>query len=385
MAVFAIDAKRPVAQPGRQKLRLCLRRKMPDTSSRSSTHDQPLRTVRGAQPSRVQMADIARLAGVSTSTVSRALAGSPLVNEATRLRVAELARSLNYTINVGAQNLRLKQNRAVAVVVPFDPQTRQHLSDPFFLSLIGSLADALTDRGHEMLLSRVDASRLDLAAQNYEAGRAAGIVLVGQWHHHDQLNEMAVRGVPFVVWGAQLPGQVYATVGSDNLQGGHLATTHLLAQGARRVAFFGDAELPEIALRQQGYQKALAEAGLPVDRKLLRSAPFVTDAIEREVERLCAEGTTFDAVFAASDLMAMTVVSTLRRLGRRVPDDILVAGYDDIELARHFHPPLTTVRQPISLGGEVLIDQLLGQLGGARPQSQLLPTTLHVRESSQRR
>jgi DNA-binding LacI/PurR family transcriptional regulator len=331
------------------------------------------------------MTDIARLAGVSMSTVSRALAGSALVNEATRSRVAELARSLNYTINVGAQNLRLKQNRTVAVVVPFDPQTRQHLSDPFFLSLIGSLADALTDRGHEMLLSRVDAGRLDQAALSYRAGRAAGIVLVGQWHRHDQLNEMAVGHVPCVVWGAQLPGQVYATVGSNNVQGGHLATAHLLAEGARRIAFFGDADLPEVALRREGYLQALKEAGVEPDRKLMRPVPFVDDDAQREVERLCAEGVSFDAVFAASDLMAMTVVSTLRRLGRRVPDDVLIAGYDDIELARHFQPALTTVRQPIAAAGEALIDQLLAQLSGARPQSRLLPTTLQVRESSRRR
>ena len=335
-----------------------------------------------SRASRLQMADIARLAGVSVSTVSRALAGSPLVNEATRLRVAELAKSLKYTINVGAQNLRLKQNRTIAVNVPYDPATRQHLSDPFFLSLIGSLADALTDRGYEMLLSRVDADRLDLAAQSFETGRAAGIVLVGQWHHHDQLNEMAVRGVPFVVWGGQLPGQLYATVGSDNLQGGRLATAHLIAQGAKRVAFFGDPELPEINLRHQGYLLALKDAGLKADAKLTRPAPFVREAIEQEVERLCAEGTRFDAIFAASDLMAMTVISTLRRLGRSVPTDVRVAGYDDIELAQHFHPPLTTVRQPIAEAGQALIEQLLSQIGGAKAQPILLPTTLEVRESS---
>lgn len=333
---------------------------------------------------RLQMADIARLAGVSVSTVSRALAGSTLINPATRERVAELAQSLNYTVNVAAKNLRLRQNRTVSVVVPFDAALRQPLSDPFFLSLIGSLADALTDRGHEMLLSRVDANRLDLAAQGVDAGRAAGLILVGQWHHHDQLNALAVRGVPLAVWGAALPGQAYATVGSDNLQGGRLATSHLWQQGARRIAFLGDWQLPEIALRHQGYLQALAAVGARPEPGLMQAVPFVNAAIEQAVEALVAGGAPFDAVFAASDLMAMTVVSTLRRLGRQVPQDVLVAGYDDVPLAQHFHPPLSTVRQPLHEAGQALVDEVLAQIGGARPQSVLLPTTFHARESSRR-
>ncbi len=328
------------------------------------------------------MADIARLAGVSVSTVSRALAGSTLVNEATRQRVAELARSLNYTINVGAQNLRLKQNRTLSVVVPYDPETRQHLSDPFFLALIGSLADALTDRGYEMLLSRVDASRLDLAAQPYETGRAAGIILVGQWHHHDQLNEMAVRGVPLVVWGAQLPGQAYATVGSDNLAGGRQLSAHLLERGARRIVFMGETGLEAIGQRYRGHLQALAAAGVPADDRLLRQVPFERAAIERAVETLLRDGTDFDALFCASDLMAMTAIGTLQRLGKRVPQDLRVGGYDDIALAAHVHPSLTTVRQPIAAAGDQLVEALLEQLQGGRPASRQLATELVVRDSS---
>ncbi len=334
------------------------------------------------RPSKIQMTDIARLAGVSVSTVSRALAGSPLVNAATRKRVAELARSLKYSINIGAQNLRLGHNNTVAVIVPYDPQTRQHLSDPFFLSLIGSLADALTERGHDMLLTRVDANRLDLAAEVYHSGRAMGIVLVGQWHHHDQLNAMAVNGVPFVVWGAQLPQQMYATVGGDNVNGGRQATAHLLAGGARQVLFMGDAELPEIGQRLQGYRDAHAAAGLVVDERLYRSVPFIAQDIQREVQRLLGQRSAFDAVFAASDLMAMTVIGALRQAGVRVPEDVRVVGYDDIALAAQFVPPLTTVRQPIDEAGQGLVRALLSQLAGERLQSIMLDTDLVVRASS---
>ena len=322
------------------------------------------------------MADIARLAGVAVSTVSRALAGSPLVNEKTRTRVAELAASLNYAVNVGAQNLRLKQSNTVAVIVPFDAHTGQSLSDPFFLSLIGSLADACTQRGYDMLLSRVDAEHLDRAGQPYLTGRAMGVVLIGQWHHHDQLNELAVRRVPLVVWGAHLPQQLYCSVGSDNAEGGRLATEHLIAQGARHIAFLGDPTLPEIAQRYEGYLLAHHAHGVEPAAALCRPVPFIRAAVEADMDALLAAGIPLDGIFASSDLVAMTAIAALHRHGRRVPEDVAVVGYDDIALAVHYQPPLSTVRQPIEAAGQALIDALLAQLEGARPLPVALPTTL---------
>lgn len=338
--------------------------------------------VPSAQQRRLQMADIARLAGVSTSTVSRALAGSKLVNDETRQRVMELARSLNYSINIGAQNLRLKQNRTVGVVVPYDPDTRQQLTDPFFLAMLGSLADALTEQGLDMLLTRVDAGTLDAAAQPFDSGRVIGVILIGQWRHHDQLNQLAARRVPIVVWGAQLPQQLYCTVGGDNVAGGALATGHLLAQGRRRIAFLGDTNLPEVAQRYQGYCNALAAHGLQADPQLMVPVSFLPGGGQEGVRELQRRGAQFDGLFACSDLLAMAAINTLRALGRGVPDDVAVVGYDDIELASYFHPPLSTVRQPIAAAGRALVGALLALADGHDAASQQLPTELVQRASA---
>jgi DNA-binding LacI/PurR family transcriptional regulator len=336
----------------------------------------------GADNKRLQMADVARLAGVSVSTVSRALNGSPLINEETRKRIGELARSLNYSINLSAQNLRLQKNQTVAVVVPYDRQSRQHISDPFFLGIVGSIADALTDRGYDMLLSRVDAEALDSAAQLYDSGKAIGVVIIGQWRHHDQLNELAARKVPVVVWGAQLPQQLYCSVGGDNVGGGQQATRHLLQQGRKRIVFLGDAQLPEVLLRRQGYLQALQDAGITPDPRLEVPAPFEIIAARALMDRLCAGRVRFDGVVACSDLLALQAVQAVRAAGRAVPGDVAVVGYDDMPLATWSDPPLTTVHQPVALAGAEIVEALLGLLRGERAAPRILPVHLVLRDSA---
>ncbi len=338
-----------------------------------------------APPSgRLQMADIARLAGVSVATVSRALNGSELISTETRQRIADLALSLNYSINVSAQNLRLKQNRTIAVVIPYDKVSRQHVSDPFFLAMLGSLADALTERGFDLLLSRVDAESLDSAARVINSGVAIGVILIGQWRHHDQLNQMAAQRVPIVVWGTQMAQQLYCSVGGDNVGGGALATQHLLDQGCRRILFVGDPQLPEVSHRHAGFAARLQAAGLKPSARLLLKVPFDAEQARAGITRLCEQGVEFDAVFACSDVLATAVMQVLHQFGRSVPGDVAVVGYDDIEWASHANPPLTTVRQPIARAGVALIDALLRTIDGEHVAPVTLPVELIARASSAR-
>lgn len=334
---------------------------------------------------KIQMIDIARMAGVSTSTVSRALNGSSLTNDETKQRIIELARSLNYTINQSAKNLRMGDNRTIGVVIPYDRQIRQHISDPFFLGMLGSLADALTDSNYDLLLSRVEADHLDDMAALYDSGRARAIMVIGQWGHHDQLNELAKRNVPMVVWGAQMPRQLYCSVGSDNFSGGKLATEHLLKIGRRRIAFMGNVELPEAEQRYNGYLQAHLEAGVSVDPKLYLPSPFTPEEAQGVMRQFLTSGISMDAVVAASDLIAINAMGVLMGAGISIPKDVSVVGYDDVDMASHSFPPLTTIRQPLDLAGKAMMDCLQDILDGKPVESKVLPTSLVLRESTQAR
>jgi len=331
---------------------------------------------------KMQMADLARLAGVSASTVSRALKGSELVSARTRERIQALARQHHYTVNSAATSLRSGTNRTIAVVVPYEPGARQSFADPFFHGMIASLADALTERSYEMLLVRIDAQKLDAAATLVDAGRVAGIILIGQWHHNDQLNAMAERGLPLVVWGARLSNQRYALVGGDNVHGGELVAEHLLGRGCRRILFLGDLDLPEVARRHRGFMAAHRRHGVKHSATLDIKVPFLPGAGGEAVRSAMARGLDFDAVFATSDLLAMSAIATLRECGRSVPGEIPVVGYDDVELAALFNPPLSSVSQPLHEGAVALVEALLERLAGAKPSVRTLPARLVIRASS---
>jgi DNA-binding LacI/PurR family transcriptional regulator len=193
---------------------------------------------------------------------------------------------------------------------------------------------------------------------------------------------MASRKVPIVVWGAQLPQQLYVTIGSDNVTGGFLAAEHLILKGRKQIAFFGDIQFPEVAQRYEGYCKALSQYGIKLDQKLVVAASFSENGAELALKELQNRKAKFNGLFACSDLLATSTINQLRVQQIQVPQDVAVVGYDDIELARYFHPPLTTIRQPILSAGQAMVDALLEIIDGKAHSAQLLSTELIARSSS---
>jgi DNA-binding LacI/PurR family transcriptional regulator len=332
------------------------------------------------------MAEVARRAGVSLSTVSRALAGSPLISESTRALVRDVALRLDYRVDAAGSSLRTGLTRTAGVVIPLTHAASQHLSDPFFLEIIGAIADELSARSYNMLLAKVTHDPTDWITSSIRSRRADGVIVIGQSVHHAALNALADADVPVVVWGARLPSQHYAAVGSDNEQGGYSATRHLLEQGCRDIVFLGDSAVPEVAARLTGYRRALREAGLQRKARFELCVRFGSDrdTAHRAVSSLLEASVEFDGVVACSDVFAMSAMQALVERGLRVPVDCAVVGYDDIPFASLVTPPLTTVRQNCRQGAKLLVEKLMRAIDRERPSSAVLATEIVVRASSQR-
>ncbi|MEO6341117.1 MAG: LacI family DNA-binding transcriptional regulator [Caulobacteraceae bacterium] len=331
---------------------------------------------------RLKMIDIARIAGVSPSTVSRALAGSPLIPENTREQIQQIAVQHGYVVNQSARRLRQSRTMTIGVVIPVGHEADQPISDPFFLELFGCLADEISNRNYDVLLTRLAAPTPGWLLRHIQSQRADGYIIVGQSDQHEVLNEAARTFMPMVVWGAHLPEQAYCSVGSDNVGGGRAAVDHLLKSGRRRIVFLGAAALPEIEMRLQGYRSALTRAQVEIDPKLIVAAHFTGETAYAAVRDLVDRKVAFDAIFAASDIIALSALRALADCGVAVPHDIAVVGFDGLGVAEHAHPRLTTIRQDLRRGAATLVEFLFRRIAGEEPPSATLPVELLVRESS---
>jgi DNA-binding LacI/PurR family transcriptional regulator len=339
--------------------------------------------MRGKRRPHSKMAEVAHRAGVSVSTVSRALSGSTLISEETRRLVRAAAEQLDYRVDAAGSSLRTGLTRTIGVVIPLAHAANQSFSDPFFLEILGAVADELSACGYNMLLAKVTNDPCEWIMHVARGRRADGVIVIGQSLHHDSLNRHASE-FPTVVWGARIPGQKYVSIGSDNEAGGHDATTHLLTQGCRRIVFLGDPAAPEVGARMKGHLRALSEARVAVQPNLQIPVRFGSDTAYHAVGGLLSADVEFDGVVACSDVFAIGAMRALAERGRKVPADVAVVGFDDIPFAAHTMPPLTTMRQDCRAGARLLVESLLRAIRHERAASVVIPTQLVMRASSLR-
>ncbi|MFC9029891.1 LacI family DNA-binding transcriptional regulator [Streptomyces arboris] len=334
---------------------------------------------------RPTLEEVAARAGVGRGTASRVINGSPRVSEATREAVEAAVAELGYVPNRAARALAGNRTDAIALVVP-EPETR-FFAEPYFSAIVRGVGAALADTEMQLLLTLAgnDRERRRLA-QYLTAHRVDGVLLVAV-HADDPLPELLEQlGMPCVISGARHAAEPLASVDSDNFEGARAAVEHLITRGRRSIATItGRLEVYGAQRRLDGYRAALAAAGLPPDERLIAPADFTEEGGARAMRELLARRPHLDAVFAASDVMAAGARQVLREADRRIPEDVALIGFDDSVVARHMHPALTSVRQPIEEMGrrmaQLLLEEIAGRVGEERP-TVVLPTELVVRDSS---
>lgn len=306
---------------------------------------------------RVTSFDVAERAGVSQSTVSRALAGSSAITEPTRARVMKAAEELGYVVDERAARLRRGKTGTLAVVVIGRADASASGLNPFHFSLLGSVCAAGAKQGYETLVS-FQSEEGQFFGKYEERGQADAMIVMGSGVNDaawDYFRELSGNGRSVAYWSS--PFDELDWVRSDNVEGGVLATTELLEAGCQHVVHIGSADSAQkqFGERNDGYAKAMTDRGLePV-------LFAVDEALDREgqgrkaAQDLIKSGIKFDGIFVATDTIAMGVLEALGENGISVPNDCSVIGFDGLRAGEYSNPPLTTVEPDIDVAGAMLV------------------------------
>lgn len=314
-----------------------------------------------SRPHRVTSIDVAERAGVSQSTVSRALSGSETITAATRRRVEQAAAELGYHVNMRAAGLRKGETGSIAIVVIGREGQGPASINPFYYSLLGSTCAAAAERGYEALVS-FQAKEEEFFGHYVARRQADGVVVIGTatngaaW---DYFRGVAESSEAIAFWGSPFDDAVW--VRSDNHEGGTIAVNRLIQSGARSIIFVGDTNSSQRQFRErfEGYREAMEQAGLPTHDPLVSSADDRVSQGRNAVAKLCDSGTTFDGLFFACDAMALGALEELAARGVSVPGDVGVIGFDGLGSGEFSNPPLTTVEPDFAEAGRLLVETAL--------------------------
>jgi len=329
---------------------------------------------------RVTIAEIARRARVSKTTVSRVLNNKADVDAATAIRVREVIAATGYIPSAGAVGLARGVTRTVGMLVP-------GLTWPWMGEVLQGIADVVESKGYGLLLNTANRGADSLAQFSRQVSAKAfdGLLLIEPPEAVRHLRVLHDSGLPVVLIDDRGRVPAFPSVGTSNRQGGADAANHLLALGRTRLAVVtGPREFGCTSDRLGGFRDAAREAGHTLDPQLIIEGDFTTESGYAATRQLLASGPEFDGVFALNDLSAVGVLAALHDAGRAIPGDVAVIGFDDIPMAAHTQPPLTTIHQPLREMGETAARELLARLAGAPPPAEpvIVPTRLVVRCSA---
>jgi DNA-binding LacI/PurR family transcriptional regulator len=322
--------------------------------------------------------EVARLADVSTATVSRVVNRSPKVRPDTRKAVEKAIKRLGYVPNRAARSLVTRRTDTIALVVS-EPESRV-FSDPFFPAIVQGIATAIADTELQLTLLLARGEREHVKVERYlRQGHVDGVVLISL-HGEDPLpRALTEAGIPTVLNGRPRPGERLPYVDADNRGGARAATTHLLSSGRQRVATItGPLDMMVGVDRFDGYVDALRDSGQRLRKGLVEHGDFGKESGARAMRSLLRRTPGLDAVFVANDPMAIGALDTLHALGRRVPDDVAVIGFDDVADAASTSPPLTTVRQPLEEMTQAMAELLLRRIDNADVDGEFVVCPTHL-------
>ncbi|WP_151718960.1 LacI family DNA-binding transcriptional regulator [Gemmobacter serpentinus] len=326
---------------------------------------------------RPKLRDVARLAGVSTATVSRALSNPDMVSEDTRAAVHAAIEATGYRMNLAARNLRHQRTGGIVALVP-------NLANPFFSQILSGIASVLGPAGYNLLVADTTGAGPDLLLDYAEPSRADGLIVLDGNFPMVALEPGRVPVVQACEW---VPGLPAARVKIDNRAAAGVAVGHLLDLGHRRIGHVtGPANNVLTEARIGGVRDRLAEAGLPFPDEAVYQGDFSLDSGRQAAGQWLTQprDSRPTAVFLASDAMACGFIGEVQRHGLSVPGDVSVVGFDDIELIAHIAPPLTTIHQPRAEIGRLAAERLLAQLRGESQADgdTILPVELLIRAST---
>ncbi len=324
----------------------------------------------------VTITDIAQVAGVSPSTVSRALNDHPRISAITRERVQKLAQELGYTPSALARGLVTRQTTTIGVVI-------SSASDPFIAPLVAGIEELAHNNGYSVFLcsSHLDRERELTAVRSFYERRASGVIVIGSQVDEGYLKLRDRFPLPIVL----INCRTYPySIASDNSDGARQAVEHLMRLGHKRIAYIANpSSCGTNRDRFIGYKQVLDREAIPLDQDLIVESDGTPKGGNRAVERLLALAHYPTSFFCFNDMTAIGVICALRKAGLQVPRDKSVVGFDDLDLAPYYCPPLTTVRQPTYQMGQRAIQTLLGLVQGKDDLGpEILPCKLIVRETT---